>query len=199
MKKIRTAEEYTNTFTLDYACAMAEECDLIAGAYSAGARALQTAAHNKGYFVSLAICAEIMRAMAKNKYADDIKSAAAALGRAGGAIKSEAKSKSSAANGKNNRPHLDKIKHFESIFPHKLINNEWGDKFELPGFIKKNGSPSTYNPDYHCPELDCYIEVATSKPNISEQGPRWRAAIASGVRLRVFWWEGEEITPQFIG
>ena len=92
----------------------------------------------------------------------------------------------------DNRPHIIKAAHFEKIFPYELINNEWKDKF--PVTIKNKAS--TYNPDYYCRELECYIELATSKPNISEQGPKWREAIKNGVPLRVYWWEGEEITQE---
>lgn len=109
-----------------------------------------------------------------------------------GKVKSEAKAKTSAENGKDQRPHVVKVRHFESIFPHSLDSNEWLDKFDVT--IK--GRKTTYNPDYWCPALDSYIECATSKPNISEQGDKWAQAIRGGVKLKVYWWEGEDITDQ---
>ena len=61
----------------------------------------------------------------------------------------------------------------------------------------KTGRIATYNPDYFCRKTEHYIEVATSKPNISEQGWKWAEAIKRGVKLKVFWWEGGEITKMF--
>ncbi len=93
------------------------------------------------------------------------------------------------------KPHMIKIIHFESIFPHELINNEWKDKF--PVGITAKGRTSTYNPDYFCPSLSAYIEVTTSEGNIDAQGERWRRAIENGVPLKIYWWEGQDITDQF--
>ena len=109
-----------------------------------------------------------------------------------GKIKSAKKARSSSANGKDQRPHILKLAHFEKIFPHSLRQNEFKDKFPI------FGGTTTYNPDYFCDELKCYIEVTTSKPNISEQGPRWADAIRNGLKLKIFWWEGEEITQNFV-
>ena len=110
----------------------------------------------------------------------------------GGKSKSKTKKTSSALNGKNQKPHFIKVAHFEKIFPHKLINNEWKVKFTL----YKNGKKTTYNPDYYCEGLGKYIEVTTSKPNISEQGWKWAESIRNGHNLLVFWWEGENITEE---
>ena len=101
------------------------------------------------------------------------------------------KAESSRKNGKDIRPHFKKVAHFELIFPYALIDNEWKKKFPVGKTPK--GRIATYNPDYWCPSLMSYIEVATSKPNISEQGWKWKKAIKSGVNLRVFWWEGNEL------
>ncbi|MFH2076109.1 MAG: hypothetical protein ABIJ57_12315 [Pseudomonadota bacterium] len=93
------------------------------------------------------------------------------------------------------RPHLAKVKHFVSVFPFRLTGNEWKDKF--PVGETETGRVATYNPDYKCLDLGCYVEVATSKPNISTQGWKWRKAIRDGVPLKVYWWEGKEITNDF--
>jgi hypothetical protein len=116
-------------------------------------------------------------------------------GRRGGSAKSEAKTAASAKNGSERRPHFLKVGHFKTIFRHELVENEWKDKF--PVGLTPKGRISTYNPDYYCPVLKAYIEVTTSKSNISEQGNRWREAIRRGLSLRIFWWEGQEITGQF--
>lgn len=122
---------------------------------------------------------------------DKVSNAARLLGK----LSSEKKAKASRLNGlKGGRPHLKKLKHFEKNFPYPLVNNEW--KFKFPIII--NGKSNTYNPDFNCLKLGCYIEVATSKPNISEQGPKWRAAMEQGLKLRVYWWEGQEITASII-
>jgi hypothetical protein len=52
----------------------------------------------------------------------------------------------------------------------------------------------TYNPDFWCGALNCFIEVATSLGNISSEWEKWQKAITDGYPLRVFWWMGEEIT-----
>lgn len=124
--------------------------------------------------------------------------AASALGRKGGKIGGKSKSKTKQKASRDNgflarRPHIVKLKKFVKLFPHELIQNEFRVKFDL----EINGKKTTYNPDYYCPELKTYIEVTTSKPNISEQGPKWRAAIKAGFPLLVFWWEGENITNRF--
>ena len=129
----------------------------------------------------------------------EMREAASIMGRKGGTIggksKSVNKQKASRENGKKSiQPHLEKVKFFESIFPFDLINNEFKDKFKM--IINKK--ETTYNPDYYCPALKSYIEVTTSKPNISEQGPKWREAIKLGHSLKIYWWEGEEITNRFL-
>ena len=88
--------------------------------------------------------------------------------------------------GVESRPHFLKVAHFESLglFP-TMENNEWKRKIKLRG--------STLNPDYYVPELDLYIEVATSMSNISEQRSKWRAGMKRA-NVRVFWWEGQELT-----
>jgi hypothetical protein len=116
--------------------------------------------------------------------------AASLLGR----IKSLKKTISSRKNGKDQKPHLMKTKYFVSIFPHKLVDNNWHKKFPM----KIDGKHTTYNPDYRCDELDCWIELCTSKPNMSEQGCKWAEMIRQGHKLRVFWWEGNEITDEVV-
>lgn len=87
---------------------------------------------------------------------------------------------------------LEKAAHFVSIYPYPLTNNEWHVKFPV-------GDKSTCNPDYFCPRTGFYIEVATTKQNISQQDWKWRELLNRGIRLKVFWWEGEEITNKFLG
>lgn len=127
-----------------------------------------------------------------------LKGAAVALGSQGG--KASAKNLSKAQRVErakraveerlSNRPHIKKVNHFLKIYPEKLESNEHKTKFD----VDVDGKKSTYNPDYYCPKTGDYIEIATSKPNISEQRPKWIAAIKNDVALRVFWWEGQEIT-----
>lgn len=119
--------------------------------------------------------------------------AAVALGK----IKSEKKSESSRENGLDQRPHIVKTDHFLSIYPHKLLCTEFTVKLPL-GTRTPTGRPETYNPDFYCPTTGYFIEVSTSKPNISEQRLKWAAVLALKYPLKVFWWEGEEITKQFI-
>jgi hypothetical protein len=84
------------------------------------------------------------------------------------------------------KPHFRKVAHFESLglFP-TMENNEWKRKIKLRG--------TTSNPDYYVPESDTYIEVVTSIGNITEQQSKWRRAMKRA-NVRVFWWEGEELT-----
>ena len=123
--------------------------------------------------------------------------AAATLGQIGGSVTSERKAETSRQNGLDQRPHIVKAKHFESIFPYALYGNESRDKFPMGGKTP-TGRVVTYNPDYYCPELKSYIECTTSLPNISEQGKKWKEALKRGLNLRIYWWEGEEITNRFI-
>jgi hypothetical protein len=112
-----------------------------------------------------------------------------------GSITSEKKAISSRVNGKI-KLHFKKALHFEKKYPHKLINNEHKYKFPLSGKTKL-GRTITYNPDYYCPTTGYYIEVATSHPNISAQKEKWGEAIFLGLKLKVFWWEGKDITSTF--
>ena len=115
-----------------------------------------------------------------------------------GSTRSLKKAESSRANGANTRPHILKIAHFEKVYPHPLESNEWKFKFELNTLTPTGKRKSTYNPDYFCPTTGYYIEVATSVPNISECGNRWAEAISLGLKLKVYWWDGEEITSRFM-
>lgn len=100
------------------------------------------------------------------------------------------KAKTSANNGANwQKPHMKKVEHFLSLgILDGLESNEHKFKVTL-----KDGT--TYNPDFFHPKSYFYIEVATSKPNISEQRSKWKRAMKI-INLRVFWWEGEEITDR---
>lgn len=112
-----------------------------------------------------------------------------------GSIRSERKSNSSRINGKNNvKPNFEKVEYFKSVYPFKLLCNKWKEKF--PVGKTKTGRVATYNPDFFCKTTNHFIEVATSKPNISEQKLKWYTAIKNGVKLKVYWWDGSEITDQ---
>lgn len=102
----------------------------------------------------------------------------------------KAKSESSAENGTGwQRPHFRKVRHFLALNLFAgLVDNENLFKVKL-------GDGTTYNPDYFHPPSKCYIEVATSLPNISEQRSKWRRAMRL-IKLRVFWWEGDELTDK---
>lgn len=116
------------------------------------------------------------------------------IGRKGGKKTSSNKKISSALNGKNaKRPHLIKVKYFLKQYPHKLKSTE----FEVRFPIEIEGKKTTYNPDFFCKTTGYFIEVATSKPNISEQKMKWIKVIETGIKLKVFWWEGGEITKLF--
>jgi hypothetical protein len=117
------------------------------------------------------------------------------IGKTGGSKTSPNKALSSALNGKHSwKPHFTKLRHFLTLYPHPLLSNEYKIKFSLV----IGGKKTTYNPDYFCPTTGFYIEVTTSKPNISEQGEKWAESIRLGHKLKVFWWEGEDITNQFL-
>jgi hypothetical protein len=108
-----------------------------------------------------------------------------------GSVVSEKKKISSVKNAKSGKGfHFLKTEHFENIFPYKLINNEYLHKMN----IVIHGFKTTYNPDYYCPELKCYIEVATSTSNITMQGMKWKQAIKNNEPLKIYWWAGNEIT-----
>jgi hypothetical protein len=59
--------------------------------------------------------------------------------------------------------------------------------------MKIKGKRTTYNPDFFCPATRRYIEVATSRQNISMQRAKWDEAIRLGFPLQVYWWEGQRI------
>lgn len=89
-----------------------------------------------------------------------------------------------------------KVKYFVEKYPFKLLNNEWIYKFPI-GFTK-TGKIKTYNPDYFCPDTGYFIEVATSSSNISTQGDIWKKSINEGLKLKIYWWEGREITRKIL-
>jgi hypothetical protein len=110
-----------------------------------------------------------------------------------GSRTSDKKAKTSAKNGAEGcHSQMKKVHFFESVFPHKLTNNEWIYKHVIGK--TKTGRDRTYNPDYYCPELSCYVECATSLGNVSDSAPTWRLAIEKDLLLRIYWWEGHEIT-----
>lgn len=113
-----------------------------------------------------------------------------------GSIKSKKKAKASRENGLILRTGLIKTKHFLKTYPYPLEDNEWKIKFEVGKTPK--GRIATYNPDFYCKTTGYFIEVTTSKPNISTQRWKWSEALKRGAKLKVFWWEGEEITSSFI-
>ncbi len=113
-----------------------------------------------------------------------------------GKLKSNKKAAASRKNGAGwQKPHFKKCRHFEKVYPYELQNNEWKYKFPLQ-MKTPTGKEATYNPDYLCTTTGYYIEVATSKPNVVEQRERWRRAIELGLKLKVYWWEGNEITNE---
>lgn len=113
-----------------------------------------------------------------------------------GSKKSKRKAQSSRTNGSQwERPHFKKCRHFEKIYPHPLENNEWKVKFPIGRTA--TGRVATYNPDYYCSETGYFIEVCTSIPNKSEQGWKWTEALRRNNKLKIYWWEGEEITEDF--
>lgn len=95
------------------------------------------------------------------------------------------------------RPHFRKCAHFEKIYPFPLESNEWLVKWET-GELTPTGRKQTYNPDYFCPSTGFYIEVVTSEPNISAQRLKWKSVLKRGNKLKIYWWEGQEITEQFV-
>lgn len=114
-----------------------------------------------------------------------------------GKIKTVKKANSSRKNGSaGEKPHFKKVEFFIRKYPSKLEDNEWKEKFTIGK--TPTGRWATYNPDYYCPKTGYFIEVATSKPNISEQGWKWSKVLKDGLKLKVFWWEGEEITKNFL-
>lgn len=94
------------------------------------------------------------------------------------------------------RTGIVKTKHFLKLHPYKLIDNEW--KFKFPVGVTPKGKISTYNPDFFCPATGYFIEVTTSKSNMSAQGWRWANVIKKGLMLKVYWWEGQDITEEII-
>lgn len=87
------------------------------------------------------------------------------------------------------RTGISKATYFEAVFPYRLLSNEWKAKWPVDGC-----KWSTYTPDYYCPALRCYVECCTSWPNYSEARPQWMFSLKKRMPLRVFWWEGQEIT-----
>jgi len=113
-----------------------------------------------------------------------------------GSKKSDKKAKSSRANGKTeNRPHVVKAQAFVTGYPYQLKNNK--DKFPT-GRKTPTGRVETYNPNFFCPDTGFYIEIATSLPNVSICGPKWKLMLETGMNLKVYWWEGEEITEHIL-
>lgn len=118
------------------------------------------------------------------------------IGRLGGSKVTLKKIKAAIKNGQNVQPHFEKLKYFIKKYPYKLENNEWRFKVQLP--VKtKTGRIKTYNPDYYCPTTKNWIEVATSKSNISEQNKIWKMALKI-VPLKIYWWDGKEITKKIL-
>lgn len=111
--------------------------------------------------------------------------------------KKQPKTKNPHAVANPDRPHFVKCHYFEKNYPKNLIPSEWLYKFDLD-LKTPTGRKMTYNPDYFCKETGYFIEVATSKPNIIQQGRKWARAISLGLKLKVYWWEGKNITKQII-
>jgi len=91
------------------------------------------------------------------------------------------------------RPGIRKAAIFVSNFQHPLESNEWQVKWPVFGLKWK-----TYNPDFYCPTLKCYIECCTSTGNYLDSWPQWRQCIVRGRPLRVFWWQGAELTKHLV-
>jgi len=89
------------------------------------------------------------------------------------------------------RPGIRKTQHFVSLHPHALRSNEWRVKWPLV----IEGRKTTYNPDFICDECSVFIEVTTSRQNISDQRKKWAEAVRLGYPLKVYWWEGQELHP----
>lgn len=107
-------------------------------------------------------------------------------------MKTEKKARTSKKNG-SKRPYICKTASFVSSFHYPLESNEWKATFPT-GQKTPTGRVETYNPDFYCKKLGVYIEVATSGPNISICGPKWRTMLKKGLNFRIFWWEGQDIT-----
>jgi hypothetical protein len=75
-----------------------------------------------------------------------------------------------------------------------LESVEWSVRWPIA-----HRSGKTYNPDFWCETLKCFIEVATSCENICTERRKWEKAIAAGYALKVFWWRGNEITRDLDG
>lgn len=84
-----------------------------------------------------------------------------------------------------------KVAQFCRAFPHQLDDNEWKVKWPL-----QHANGRTYNPDFHSPALGCYIEVCTSWASYASERAKWQAAMESGYPLRVYWWQGHNITDE---
>lgn len=89
--------------------------------------------------------------------------------------------------------HYRKVRFFISNFKHPLESNEWKVKWPI-----KHSGGSTYNPDFWCEKMKCFIELATSKPNIYQSWKKWTKAVRIGYPLKIYWWEGEDITAKLL-
>ena len=127
----------------------------------------------------------------KNKAAQKLRSLAKPENMA--RTKEQAQKAAAAMWSKPHRPGIIKAGLFERSFPHKLICNEWQVTWPVTGLKWK-----TYNPDFYCPALDCYIECCTSKGNYIESAEKWSQCIEAGRPLRVYWWQGQEITEHIM-
>lgn len=84
------------------------------------------------------------------------------------------------------RPARLKVAHFLGLGMFKrLDNNEWKFKVKLD-------DGTTYNPDYYDRDSGTFLEICTACNNFHQQGRKWREALKK-IKLRVFWWEGEEM------
>jgi hypothetical protein len=87
------------------------------------------------------------------------------------------------------RPHFRKVAYFVGNFPHALICTEWRVKW--PVWVEGR---KTYNPDYWCPSLQKYIEVCTSRGNLTEQRAVWEYVIMRRRPILFYWWQGQNVT-----
>lgn len=90
----------------------------------------------------------------------------------------------------DNRPHIKKLRFFLKKFDGDLISNEFDFKLKMI----LNGKKCTYNPDFFFNDKNIFIEVCTSMPNFSEQGPKWRKALKMKFPLKIYYWRGQDIT-----
>lgn len=88
----------------------------------------------------------------------------------------------------------EKIEAFEKSFRYELIDVDDKVRIVVPGWKTSRGKDVTYNPDYFCPQLNCYIELTATRTNCSKQGKKWCAAIAAGMNLKIYNFLGKELT-----